>query len=68
MTYDYTYEDMGSYTISCRAKNTDELWGPEGTHSVTMPRNRIINNPMFIEFMEVFMYRFPLFARLLNLL
>jgi hypothetical protein len=67
MTLDYTYSETGSYTISCRAKNTDELWGPEGTFSVTMPRNRFINNLMFGKFIEGFMVRFPLFARLMKL-
>jgi outer membrane protein assembly factor BamB len=38
-TVNHTYSRRGTYTISSRAKDTDNLWGLWGTMSVTMPVN-----------------------------
>ncbi len=37
VTVSHTWSSQGIYTISARAKDTDNLWGPWGTLSVTMP-------------------------------
>ena len=37
ITASHTYANEGTYTISARAKDTANLWGPWGTMSVTMP-------------------------------
>jgi outer membrane protein assembly factor BamB len=37
ITVSHTWSSKGTYTISARAKDTDNLWGPWGTLSVTMP-------------------------------
>jgi len=37
VTLSHTYGNKGTYTICSRAKDTDNLWGPWGTMSVTMP-------------------------------
>ena len=37
VTVSHTYGNKGTYTISSRAKDTDNLWGPWGTMPVTMP-------------------------------
>jgi len=37
ITASHTYAGEGTYTISARAKDTANLWGPWGTLSVTMP-------------------------------
>jgi outer membrane protein assembly factor BamB len=39
VTVSHTWGYRGTYTISSRAKDTDNLWGPWGTLSVTMPLN-----------------------------
>ena len=39
ITVSHTWSSKGTYTISARAKDTDNLWGPWGTLSVTMPLN-----------------------------
>jgi outer membrane protein assembly factor BamB len=64
----HIYKTQGNYTIKAKATDMDGLESDWGTLSVMMPRNRVVNNPMFIEFMDGFMDRFPLFARLLRLL
>jgi len=67
VTVKHTWENKGTYNIRAKAKDPSGLESDWRTLSVTMPRNRMINNPMFKEFMEGFMDRFPLFARLLRL-
>jgi outer membrane protein assembly factor BamB len=37
VTVSHTWSSQGTYKISARAKDTDNLWGPWGTLSVTMP-------------------------------
>jgi hypothetical protein len=63
----HSWSKRGSYTIRCKAKDSNDAeseWSDP--LSVTMPRNRSIDSPMFTNFMEGFMDRFPLFARLLK--
>jgi hypothetical protein len=63
----HTYNETGEYTIMVKARDTLGEESDWGTLSVSMPRNRLIHNPIFLEFIEGFIDRFPLFARLLNL-
>jgi hypothetical protein len=56
------------YEIKVKAKDSNDYestWS--NPLSITVPRNKIINNPIFTKFIEAFMDRFPLFARLLRL-
>ena len=53
---------QGTYTIKARAKDTDNLWGPWGELTVTMPRDKIISNSPLIRFLE----RYPLLNLLLQ--
>jgi outer membrane protein assembly factor BamB len=39
----HTWSSPGTYTIKARAKDTDNLWGPWGELTVTMPKNKAIN-------------------------
>jgi hypothetical protein len=43
VTVSHTWSSNGTYTISAKAKDTDNFWGPWGTLSVTMPLNLQIN-------------------------
>jgi outer membrane protein assembly factor BamB len=43
ITVSHTWSSRGTYTISARAKDTDNLWGPWGTLEVTMPLDLQIN-------------------------
>jgi hypothetical protein len=64
----HIWDVEGSYSLKVKAK--DE-YGEESEWSdplrITMPRNRVINNPLFNKFIEGFIERFPLFTRLLKL-
>jgi len=64
----HRWDVEGSYNLKVKAR---DVYGVESewsnTLSVSMPRNRVINNPLFTKFMDGFIERFPLFARLLKL-
>ncbi|UCF13372.1 MAG: hypothetical protein JSW06_03710, partial [Thermoplasmatales archaeon] len=62
----HTWEEQGAYEIRAKAKDIHDAESDWGTLRVTMPRNRLINNPLFTKFIDGFMNRFPLFARLLQ--
>ena len=58
----------GTDHIKAKAKDSHGVVSERSDQlSVSMPRNRLINNPWFIDFIEGFMDGFPLFARLLKL-
>jgi outer membrane protein assembly factor BamB len=60
----HTWEDMVKYTLQAKAV---DIWGAESDWNVfviTIPRNRMVSNLWYQWFLE----RFPLLARLLNLL
>ena len=52
---------MDTFVIKARAKDTDNLWGPWSELKVTMPRNRAINSPLFLRFLE----RLPILQKIL---
>ena len=63
----HRWDVEGSYNLKVKARDTygvESEWS--NTLSVSMPRNRVINNPLFTRFIDGFMDRFPLFARLLR--
>jgi len=62
ITLTHKWDQKGTYTI--KAKDTNNVESEWATLSVSMPRNRMINNSIFTKFIEGFMDRFPLFARL----
>jgi hypothetical protein len=65
----HVWTSEGTYEIKVKARDIPNFAESEWSDplSVSMPRNRLINNPLFIEFIDGFMNRFPLFARLLRL-
>jgi len=61
----HTWSNEGTYTIKAKAEDTNGLVGPEGSLSVTMPRNRAINRP-FQWFLQQHPNLFPILQRLLQ--
>ncbi|GAG91213.1 unnamed protein product, partial [marine sediment metagenome] len=47
----HTWNNEGTYTITAYAEDTNGLIGPEGTLSVSMPRNRATQTP-FLQFLQ----------------
>ena len=43
ITLNHTWDEKGTYIISARAKDTDNLWGAWGELEVTMPKNKPFN-------------------------
>jgi hypothetical protein len=54
LNHSWTYK--GTYIIKARAKDINNLWGPEGTLSVTMPCS--YDTPV-MSFLEKILERFP---------
>ena len=66
ITFKHTWHNQGEYTIAAKAKDIYDAEGPEATLKVTMPRNKIINNPFF-EFLQNHPNLFPILRQLLRL-
>ena len=62
----HTWSSRGDYVITAKAKDTNDLVSPEGTLSVSMPKNKVINTP-FLSFLENHPYIFPILRLLLGL-
>ena len=60
VTVNHTWSKRDYYWIIAQAKDVNGSVGPIGTFAVTMPRNKVLSNSLFLQFLE----RFPL----LNLL
>jgi hypothetical protein len=60
----HTWDNEGTYTITAYAEDEFGLAGPEGTLTVTMPRNRAINTP-FQWFLQQYPNMFPILRLLL---
>jgi outer membrane protein assembly factor BamB len=54
LTMEHSWSTKGTYIITARAKDTDNLWGPWGNLSVTMPYE-----PPQFRFIEWLLERFP---------
>ncbi len=57
----HEWNEVGTYIIKARSKDTHNLWGPWATLEVTMPRYKSISNSIFLRFLE----RYPLLQTLL---
>ncbi len=62
ITASHSWYYEGNYTIKARAKDTENLWGPWSEYEVTIPRNRVYYNSLFLRFLDVF----PLLERLFS--
>jgi len=61
----HTWSNQGTYIIKATAEDTNGLVGPEGTLSITMPRNRAVNTP-FLQFLYNFLQQYPILYQLLQ--
>jgi len=65
-TASHTWTSQGTYTIRAKAKDIYGAVGPEGTLSVTMPKNKAIYNPI-LNFLKNSPNAFPILRQLLRL-
>lgn len=68
ITVKHKYDSMGDYGIRAKAKDINDQESGWAELEVTMPRNKISHNSLFLKFLGRLMNRFPLIERLLNLL
>jgi PKD repeat protein len=62
VTKSHTWSAEGTYTIKCKVKDPYDAEGPEGTLTVTMPRNRAMTNFLLLRFLE----QFPILQKILG--
>jgi len=43
----HTWSSKGTYTIKVKAEDVNGLFGPEATNPITIPRNKVLNLPLF---------------------
>ena len=53
-TKSHIWTSQGTFTIKAKAKDINGLVGPEGTFTVTMPRNKILANSFFLKLLKQF--------------
>ena len=59
----------GSYAIKVKARDVPSFEESEWSDplSISMPRNKMFSNPVFLKFFEMLMQRFPLLSQILGL-
>jgi hypothetical protein len=62
VTVNHSWFVEGTYTIKARAKDTENLWGPWGELTVTMPRDKTMSTSLILKLLE----RFPLLEVILS--
>ena len=62
----HIFVNQDTYTIKVTAEDTNGLIGPEGTLTVTMPRNKAIMNIPFLQFLQNFLQQYPILYQLLQ--
>ena len=63
----HTWTVDGTYIITARAKDVNDLTGPEGSHQIVIPRSRAINMPLVVRFLQNHPNIFPILRTLLGL-
>ena len=66
VTRSHTWSEKGTYVIRAKAKDTDDYESDWGTLTVTMPRNRLLTNTLFMSLLERFPNAFPILRYLLE--
>ena len=59
ITQDHSWSSRGSYTITAKAKDTDDNEGLPGNLIINMPRGRYTFSNIFLRYIELFLSRFP---------
>jgi len=63
----HTWTNKGTYTIKAKAKDPYMAESEWGQLIVTMPRNRVLSNSLFLRFLQQFPNAFPIIRYLLGL-
>lgn len=61
----HTWEEKGTYIISAKSKDNAGNESDWTTFAISMPKNILSNNPLFLPFIEKLLHHFPLLARTL---
>ena len=56
----HTWDEEGTYALKAKAKDIYNAESDWGTLEIEMPKNQLRNNPLFLQFLERLMDRFPL--------
>lgn len=67
ITLQHTWGAEGMYTIRAKAKDIYGVESDWGTLKVSMPRSKPIIKPLFLQFLDKIIERFPLITQLLKL-
>lgn len=62
----HIWSKKDTYIIKARAEDTYGNSGPTATFPVTIPRNKVVSNPVIFQILERFLGHFPLFERIFN--
>jgi len=62
----YTWNNEGTYTISCKVKDSHDAESEWTELDVTMPRNKQLTNSLLLQFLEKLMERFPRLGQILT--
>jgi photosystem II stability/assembly factor-like uncharacterized protein len=66
-TASHTWSNQGTFTITATAEDTEGGVSDEGSLEIVMPRNKAVNRPLFLQFLENHPYLFPILRYLLGL-
>jgi hypothetical protein len=66
-TVSHTWSTGGNFTIKAKAEDSFGNIGPETTKTVTMPRDKVLQNTLFSKLLEWFPNAFPILQLILKL-
>lgn len=67
VTASHTWDREGDFIITATAEDVNGGVGPEGSFSVTMPKNKAVHRSLFLQFLENHPNLFPILRQLLGL-
>lgn len=67
VTVPHTWTTGGTFVITAKAQDTFGQVGPETTKTVTMPRNKVLHNTLFLRLLEWFPNAFPILRYIFRL-
>ena len=63
----HTWSSSGDYTVRAKAKDSQGLESDWGSLEVSMPKNKAVNTPLFLQFLQQHPHMFQLLQQLLEL-
>jgi len=66
VTAPHVYNKEGTFIMRIKAKDTQDMESDRGTLSITMPKNKAINTPLFLQFLQNFLQNHPLIYQILQ--